>query len=327
MITTGPEADFGPPEPVRTSFFLILVFISALQSCKLRKESESGNGISLQNDRIVWTVSAGVLLDEDFPRIDRFQAENLLNQGARQLENSFPEVKINILLDQPLDGPFIMERITRKKTAIFAKNNPLEPVLLLDSSDASRRLNEQKLSKTNLALPQREQILKHLERLQQIRQGNHPLLDEKMTASMAFWNDFFANQVRYDIIITNALIFPDDLRLNVDSSNSDGGSALSFFSSPGTTGLEGRSALVSNYRMKEAELVSLISRGFFSLLYQMNGSPEYRKARESFFRALYHRNNGDLSAACREMKQISVTDKTGTFIQSLELLRKSCPDR
>ncbi|HNO25416.1 MAG TPA: hypothetical protein PKK94_20720, partial [Leptospiraceae bacterium] len=117
-----------------------------------------------------------MLLDEDFPRIDRFQAENLLNQGARQLENSFPEVKINILLDQPLDGPFIMERITRKKTAIFAKNNPLEPVLLLDSSDASRRLNEQKLSKTNLALPQREQILKHLERLQQIRQGNHPLL-------------------------------------------------------------------------------------------------------------------------------------------------------
>jgi hypothetical protein len=96
-------------------------------------------------------------------------------------------------------------------------------------------------------------------------------LAEKLPASDYVWRSYLASQVRYDLILTNALVYGDDLRARL----SDGGFASEAAAWPGYPGIVGWAIAPAAGR------TALEGYGAYLSLYGLRGAGECLSASEA----------------------------------------------
>ncbi len=169
--------------------------------------NQSGN-------RYQWTLNVGLLNDSELPELSVADAEPLLRQVSDRLQPLLPGIDVRFIIDQPMNSVFLIERSVRKKGFLGPKYDSDGPVLLLAPGPANADRNRARLRDYRygpelraLGIAGVEQELASMDRAQQAG-----CLSEKLPASEYVWRAYLAGQVRYDLVLTNALVYPDDIR-------------------------------------------------------------------------------------------------------------------
>ncbi len=220
----------------------------------------SGRGLSrgpaqVQGEApLLWTINAGVLNDSVFPELSVADVEPILQNASRNLAEMLPGLELRFIIDQPMNAVFLMERgLQRAKDEDFVTARLAEdgPVLLLTSGEISRNANDRKMQADGMSAVERERRLKDLTRLHEsvpAGSGAGRCLDDRLPASDAVWRAYLGAQVRYDLVITNALVYADDLRHPphaVERAASPFLIGRRLVSTPGRSAIEGTGAYVS----------------------------------------------------------------------------------
>lgn len=156
---------------------------------------------------LIWTLNVGVLNDSEHPELVVADLQPLLEESSQRLKSLLPGVEVRFIIDQPMNSVFLIERSVRKKGFLGPKYDAEGTVLLLGSGAADAERNQERLERVGvLSAVAAERELALLERL--VEGG---CLSEKLPASEYVWRAYMAGQVRYDLIVTNALVYADDL--------------------------------------------------------------------------------------------------------------------
>ncbi len=241
-------------------FFLI---ISSVTVCDIFKRPHQlrGTGFSVEGKSLVWTLNVGVLYDSDFYEPDAESLKLFLQNNFVLLNEFLPGLKIRYVMDQPLNSVFIMQRVIRRQNFLIPKLEPQGAVLLLDGSAASLEINRRKMERYGYNAAVVEKELKHLKYLAGLPLApGKAYLDEKLPASDYVWRLYMEQQVRYDLILTNGFIYPDDLRARNVIHDSLGGVLWRLAATEGRSGSEGYGALVSLNRALDHKLLGRKNR-------------------------------------------------------------------
>lgn len=167
---------------------------------------------------LLWTINAGVLNDSVFPELSVADVEPVLHGASRDLAALLPGLELRFIIDQPMNAVFLMERgLERAKDEDFVTARLEEdgPVLLLSSGEIVSATNTLKMQAAGLSAEERlrrQNDLTALHALVPTGSGAGRCLDDRLPASDALWRAYLGAQVRYDLILTNALVYADDLR-------------------------------------------------------------------------------------------------------------------
>lgn len=237
--------------------FLLLILTAAAPSLPLcnRSLEEAGAGTQLKargvslassGEDLIWSLNVGVLNDAELPELTVAAARALMDQATRMAAAELPGVRIAPIVDQPMNSVFLMERAIRAHDFFQAKGDPSSRVLRLESGAQADAENAQKLRAAVALESERLNRADALRRLLGSRDARgRACLTEKMPASEYVWRAYMKEQVRYDIVLTNALVYPDDLAESPEAWLPGGAVAWSLMDAPGRTALEGVGALVS----------------------------------------------------------------------------------
>jgi len=247
---------------------LIVMILLSAQACSkkditdfyIRRVHASlpGQGLSESDGRINWTMNAGIYYDSDMPSINRARIEPLLAAASLLARKEFPDVEVRTILDQPQDGQYMLNMLTRDKKALSSRQTAL--VLQLDSSKFGEEENRETIAKAGRSLDSNK-ILHEIAALQSVKNlSGQPALADKNVCSVFLWDAYFHDQVRYDLIFTNAILFQDSLKDPAERrENADGSLIWKIFASPGRSAMENNAAVFSLYRMEDARAAQEIA--------------------------------------------------------------------
>lgn len=318
---------------LRTGFLLLILTAAApsLPLCNRSQEEASAaqlkaRGVSLapSGEDLIWTLNVGVLNDAELPELTVSAARALTDQAVRLAAAELPGLQIALIVDQPMNSVFLMERAIRAQDFFQAKGDPASRVLRLESGAQADAENAQKL---RAALPLERDRLSRAEALGRLLAARdargRDCLVEKMPASEYVWRAYMKEQVRYDLVLTNALVYPDDLAERPEGALAGGVVGWSLMDAPGRTALEGVGALVSvadqsapeclgQPRPPDDRVAARIAEALVRLLRanrpgasagRDDAEWERRKAR---LRALYAFTQGDGERACPAIRQAAL---------------------
>ena len=195
-------------------FIFILVLFLQPWGCKDFPKSLAlrGTGLSEQGDTLIWSLTVGVLQDSGNEEWTLSRLYPALSQARQKVKRLLPGLKIHHVIDQPLNAVFMMER-SIAKVAYAPRPGAMKSVLALGPSSYAREQNIEKYRRHGLS-PQAIQTELHL--LQALQQKKtvkgHFVVSEKMTASDRIWRQYLQGQVRYDLVLSNAFVYADDLQ-------------------------------------------------------------------------------------------------------------------
>lgn len=204
-----------------------------------------GRGLSEENGQIVWTLNAGMYQDADLPALTRKEVEPFLAEAAKIVRKSVPEIEIRFILDQPQDAEYMLSTLIREKKQVGSEKSQ-ELLLNLDPGPAALDENRALLAKSTAA-SQAPRILSQIEHLQRLKNNaGLPLLSGKSLCKSSRWNAFFKTQVRYDLILTNGVFFPDSLASESEQLlRPDGALLWKIYPSPGRSAMDQSAAVFS----------------------------------------------------------------------------------
>lgn len=254
---------------------LFFCIVASFAACDLLRQPYQlrGTGFSLKDPKgdlskrpLAWTLNVGFLQDSDFYEIDIGSLRSLLHSSALPRE-LLPGLWIQYVIDQPLNTVFMMQRTIRSENLLAPKLSLEGPVLLLDGSPNSLRINRRKMERYGYSGSAIAAELERLERLGSLplpsdqshqsyrsprghqghrsQRGYRSYLEEKLPASDYIWRLYMEQQTRYDLILTNAFIYPDDLSERKIIADPFGGISWRLAETRGRSGTEGYGALVS----------------------------------------------------------------------------------
>ncbi|MCB1320167.1 MAG: hypothetical protein KDK34_07935, partial [Leptospiraceae bacterium] len=169
------------------------------------------HGVSREANQLVWTLNVGILNDADLPPIAPAIIEQALQAAADRLERNLPGVRINWILDQPMNSVFLMQQAIRDKHFMDARTDPVGPVLEL--GPGREAVNQRKLDAALSRAADRDSYRQNLQLWHSLRFPDEaPVLEDKLCASDHVWRSYFQEQVRYDLIFTNAVVFGDHIQ-------------------------------------------------------------------------------------------------------------------
>ena len=229
-----------------------------------------GTGLFLQDGQLFWNITVGILQDSEFEEASLAQLRPVLLESTREMERILPGIKLKYIIDQPLNAVFMIQRTLGQpkqkgeRPAFLAALSEQSSLLLLSNSANAKRINRQKLKNSGLDPKQTQKELQYLEALQNKRKAPEQissqdstknsagtLLSEKLTLRDSVWRTHLSQQVRYDLILSNALIYPDDLKKHRELlRNSRGTLRLGLAAMPGRSGMEAYGAYLSYVRLK-----------------------------------------------------------------------------
>lgn len=235
------------PLPVFVLFLLLPLFVFQI-SCKRKLESSADRyykSLSIENNRLFWSLNAGVLNDGLRRELVRADVEPLLSAGAGRVMKLCPEISVRVIADQPLDADYIIDHTVRKRS-LTGRYESTSPVLILSSS--SEMINRAKLKQAGSTPVLTESILK------EIRDGEHrkdalgiAWLSTRSSGSSFVWRAYIREQVRYDLVLTNAYVFTDEAGSPEMRAAGNGfqGLEAALWEAEGRTAGEGTASLVS----------------------------------------------------------------------------------
>ncbi len=104
------------------SLILKLIFISIFFNCiffeKNKPIQSPGLGIKIKNNEYHLFFDIGLFTFQN-DEVQRTEIENLINIVKQDIENQWNFLKIHPIIDQPLDAPFVMEKVVSKKLNPF----------------------------------------------------------------------------------------------------------------------------------------------------------------------------------------------------------------
>lgn len=194
------------------------------------KDSHSAPGGSLTElpEGLRWSLTVGLLNDRDLPELGAQDFRRIVGV-AQSLAGGLPGLQPRLIPDQPMDAHFLMGRtyVPRKL------RRPHESGALLDLGGGPQNARRLAQSGAPSAL---------LARLEQLRSRlgptGQPLVYDKAPASHAAWKTYLGAQVRYDLVLTNAIVFPDDLRDQGQELLPEGGLRAQLLPAHGRRGVE-----------------------------------------------------------------------------------------
>jgi len=250
---------------------ILIGFLSASVCIACGEDSSyqlRGKGLARTADGgLLWTLNAGVLNDSQLPELQRKDVEPVLESAAREASRLLPGMEFRILADQPMNALFLMERTIRAENYLARRTEAEGPVLRLSGDDAARAANRRKLEIAGFPSARADALLDLLARLQEtplepgggasgpdkgqpveVAEIGSGCLHQKPAASAHVWRVYLSQQIRYDLLLTNAFVIEDDLRRY--SSATPRGALVpverpTLLPVPGRTALEGSGALVS----------------------------------------------------------------------------------
>lgn len=219
-----------------------------------------GTGLFLRDGRLFWSITVGILQDSEFKEANVRELRPVLLESTKEITDILPGIRIEYIVDQPLNAVFMMQRSLHKPKKEKAPGSSgslgllseQSPLLLLSNSPYAKKSNERKLKKAGFSP---SEIREELQRLQSMQNtGKNPskaFLSEKLTLRDSIWRAHMAQQVRYDLLLSNAIIYPDDLESRVELLSSPRGTLrLGLAAMPGRSGMEGYGAYASYSHIK-----------------------------------------------------------------------------
>ncbi|MEQ9363665.1 MAG: hypothetical protein RIF32_05455 [Leptospirales bacterium] len=168
---------------------------------------QADSGIRESAPDLIWTLNVGILNDSERPELTVAEVRPLLEESARRLGTLLPGIEVRFIIDQPMNSVFLIERSVRKKGFLAPKYDEDGTVLLLGAGVANADKNERRLRE--VAGYNKDRIARELAQLADWTESG--CISEKLPASEYVWRAYLAGQVRYDLVLTNALIYSDDL--------------------------------------------------------------------------------------------------------------------
>ncbi len=220
---------------------LLILGLPAAFSCRPGPDLPRAFALTLRDDQLHWEVSAGCLNDRDFPAIEpaTFRA---VAAPVERLLGTVPGLSVRFIPDQPMDAQFIMERTAprQRKAAIRAARDGLLDL----SADADNSAVWARLGASPAVRESRETW----RAARRLRSANgQPFFYDKLPSSDFAWRAFLRDQGRYDLVLTNAFLFPDDLRHKrlPDERDRLGGVRTRIAAAEGRPSLEGWAVVLS----------------------------------------------------------------------------------
>ena len=240
----------------RSCLLLALVWIG----CGQRSYQLPARGLEAvgPGDRLTWTLNAAVLLDRDYAALDQQTARDLFESSSRRLERLLPGVVVRAVFDQPQDAPFLMQRTATQPGVRTSERGPL-----IVPGIAFRARNREILLESGLPTTAADGEMELLARF--LGSDAIPDLVSRPSASESAWRDYMEEQSRYDLVLTNAAIWPDDPS-RLSGVRSPAGNLLwNTHPAPGRTAMEGQGAFVSLWDRSDAE--TRLTAALFALVF------------------------------------------------------------
>ncbi len=208
--------------------------------------------------------------------------KSLLEQSIEEIAPLIPGIQIRYIIDQALDAVFMMRRAIGHKEelssslAIDAKS----PLLILQEWPQAYEINEKKLQRYAFDSKAHKRELHNIRSLQKEKHPyakymrlRHGLLNDRMTLRDRTWRQYLGKQVRYDLVFTNAFVYPDDLSFREDIQyNRYGGLSWRLTAMPGRTALEAYGAYLSYLALQADTLRRQISSVLLALLLPLDSA-------------------------------------------------------
>ncbi|MBX7056844.1 MAG: hypothetical protein K1X75_02170 [Leptospirales bacterium] len=230
------------------SFLIVVqsVFVGCERFWKDLREDARGHqlrarGISERPDGdLQWTIAVGALNDSEFSELSRAALTPVLDRTQALLEQRLPGLHIAFILDQPMNSVFLMERSMRSEGGVVR-------TALIDLNRESEIRNRKLLLDAGRSAAEVTLLLRQLADLQQkALDAERPCLESKLSSSEETWLSYLRHQPRYDLILTNALIFADGVdRRPFSSSDEDGARSVMGGPALGRSGMEGWGLVLS----------------------------------------------------------------------------------
>ncbi len=227
------------------AFFLFFSAILLAPACDSPFETSRAyqlraRGVDRGEDgRLRWTVAVGALNDSEFTELRREAIEPILRLAEEDLAARLPGLKVSFLLDQPMNAVYLMERGLRRRSD---QAPPPRLRLSVDAEAANRAL----LLSQRRSVAESELRLGALRRLAELTlTSGEPCISPKLSASAEIWKRYLSEQQRYDVIITNGLLFPDGVDVGAMAIAADGGVEMLLGAALGRTAMEGFGAILS----------------------------------------------------------------------------------
>ena len=228
--------------------FLSIVLLVSI-SCKTRNTGHilRGTGLYKEKELLSWSFNVGVLYDSQFTEPKARELREVLRRVEVKVSQLLPGFSLRLLMDQPLNSVFMMTRTLGKEGVddLRLANNP--NLLMLHPSPQAEEQNRKRMQEAGW---KQEKISAELARLAILQKKNnlsgYPWISEKWTSSDTRWRYYSSRQVRYDLILTNAFVYPDDFSQRHEFvRGTDGGILWRLSKMSGRTSMEGYGAYVS----------------------------------------------------------------------------------
>ena len=220
----------------RRCAFLAMCMAIALTGCSAQTGIPKATALTLHGDILQLTLSVGCLNDRDFAPYGAIDFRALA-KAAEALLRTGSGLSIRLIPDQPMDAQFLMERTAPRNRARYRAQ--MEGRLLSLAPDADNRSVWERAGRPH-------GILESLSETGRYRaQSGMPFLYDKLPASDFAWRAFMADQGRYDVVVTNAFIFPDEPSNLPAVRDSRGGVRARLLRTHGRGSLEGWGGLLN----------------------------------------------------------------------------------
>ncbi len=305
--------------------FLSLLFLSA--ACKKSADASADRfykSLSVEDGKLYWSLNVGVLNDGLRRELDRATVEPLLTAAVDRVTKLCPAVSIRFIADQPLDADYIIDHTVRRRS-LSLRSDRESPVLFLTSS--AEDVNTLKLKKAGRSDALTAKVLERLRDAEKHRDTSGvEWLSNRSSGSAFVWRAYLREQVRYDLVLTNAYIFPDELNSPDASAAGVEGVETALWEAEGRTAGEGTAGLVSLFRfaaleggqaslevreagvVRLADVLSRIVLGGQKVSAQGSSVSEVCRTRETYLRAAARFEKGERKEACAELGGLHLPD-------------------
>lgn len=263
-----------------TSLLLLITFILNLIHCRPAPQLR-GTGLYPHKDYLLWTINIGILNDSEYEELSTATLRPVLQAVGQQISKNIDGLRVNFIIDQPMNAIFLMQRTLRMDTVEWKKLRWQEDshVIFLEAqSRQAFQKNVQKLSRAGLSVRQVAQEMKLLSDLQKKNTPlGTPVLGTKWTNSAYIWRAYMKKQVRYDLVLTNSFVYADDLHTRSELKRANFGTTLGgrvlwhLCPTLGRSSLEGYGAYVSYQKQRQRinELEAHIYRILLALIWPL----------------------------------------------------------
>lgn len=252
--------------------FLFPIFINF--NCKFLKENlpltSPGLGIEKENSKFLIYFDIGIFTIPDY-KIDKNEFINFTNQVVLEIEKEFDFLRLKPIIDQPLDALFIIQKTPKRKKNFLIQK---------------KEINLQEWEFYNPILIQNKQ-------------------NKKLYFLYSELENYFYNQVRYDIIIFPLEIYNDSnisAHLIVEKQ---------FFISKGRSALDKMSYSVyldyenlenlNNFRKLKDSILSLIFYIEPEKIHLLQNEKKYISIRKEILELYYNYNKGKKQIKCLDL--------------------------